>query len=80
MDGQTPQGTNTGQHSLPGVAPGVPTAALPLAPAQNAQQSGPVQQAMSMLMDPQRSPHDTTRDLASVKEDYLLKTYGVTIE
>jgi len=60
------------------VAPNVPNAPLDLAP--TTPETGVVQEAMTILMNTELSPHEMTARFASIKESNLAKTYGIIIE
>lgn len=62
-----------------GIAPNIPNATLPLATGVD-QPGGVVQQALTVLMNINLPPHQMAAHFIALKEDYLAKTYGVTIE
>lgn len=69
----------TTDHPQGAIAPNVPNATLSLATGVD-QVGGVVQQALTVLMDTNLSPHQMAMNFIALKEDYLAKTYGVTIE
>ena len=44
------------------------------------QSSTPVQHALAILMDTTLSPYEVAARFSHLKEDYVAKTYGITIE
>jgi hypothetical protein len=77
QSGQLP--TVAANSSNGAIAPNVPSAALPLATGVG-QAEGVIQQALTVLMNTNLSPYQMALNYIALKEDYLAKTYGVTIE
>jgi len=60
------------------LSPSTPNATLSLAPA--SPQTEVVQQAVAVLMNTNLSPYQMATQFAEIKESYIAKTYGITIE
>ena len=73
---QLPDISGVNQGDIP--APNVPNAPLRLATAST--QTEVVQQSVAILMDTSLSPYQMAQRFAQVKEAYIAKTYGITVE
>jgi hypothetical protein len=73
---------NSPSAQLPAVQAATQQSSTALSPANPAAlpQTGVTQEALSVLMNTSLSPYQMASQFATIKESYLKRTYGITIE